>query len=1273
MVRSRLARPLRALVPAALAAAVAAGSLTPTLAVAVTPRPSVERAPIALDAASDTSVATGATAVADAPAVTPAPAADTVGQHPSAAYLEAMAHEGDQINFTPGAAVEVGFTPRADDTWPVDGKHPVALPSGRATGRQMAATPEGTVWAATGDPVPTASAIPGAPTAPAATDAPVDAPANGSAVPATGAAWTTPAAVDTTASVAAGLRRQVFGFLPYWELSGATSKLNLDVLSTVAYFSVGAYGNGDLKKTNADGSLTTGWAGWTSSSMTSVINAAHQRGTRVVLTLSVFAWTSTQVTVQRTLLGSAAARLNFAQQAAAAVRDRGADGINLDFEPVASGYDDEFVLLLKTVRAELNRVKAGYQLTYDTTGSIGNYPLEASVAAGAADAIFIMGYDYRIAGSNYAGSIDPLSGGAYDLADTIRAYTARVSPSRIILGLPWYGRAWSTVSDSVRSRSQSGEQYGYSTTVNYETVVDLVAQYGHRWDAEEQAPYVVYQRQNCTTTYGCVTSWRQVYYDDAESMMLRFALVNSYGLRGAGLWALGYDGGHPELYHAISDSFLVDKSAPQAGIRLLSNRQLDEGFVVSWPAQDTSTIAKYDVQASADGGAWTNWLIGTTLTSDVFAGDNGHGYAFRVRATDTKGNVGAWNVTAAWTATPALAPGGFGRVATDGLAYRTGPSTSAARLGSLAAGTLMAITSGPVVADGFTWYEVTQPIAEWSPVSFVEQGVWVAASSPGGTYVTAFRAPNSTIVDAGIRDLDFATGSATGAASAALRQLSPEGDGTHDTLRLRWTAAFTFDSLVLNVYRPDGTLVGTQPVPVTAAGARTWDWDGRLNGSLVADGSYALQLVGTVGAAVYRAPSARPTAATQLAAYGVTVDTTDPVIGTATTSVGLISPNGDGTRDGAAITLAATGATAWTLAVANAGGTVVRSLTGAGGRTAMTWNGTDDGGALVPDGAYTITLTVTDDAGNAAIRSLAMTVDTTAPAVAQTLSRDAFTPNGDGSGDIVTLAWTSAERAAGTARVYHGTTLVRTWTVALTAAWSATWDGRNAAGAAVSDGTYAFKVDVRDAAGNRTLVSRGVVVDRSVGFLRWSRNFFPQDADTALPTSNVTFKLVRHATVSMGLYDASGVLVRTVWTNLAMDPGAKTWSWSGKLPGGAWAPQGRYTARLRVTTSLGTQELVRPVWAAAFSVTASSASVRAGDILTLAFAPVEGLSTRPVLTFTQPGLAGVVVTATRLANGTYRAAFSVAAGTPGAATVKITAKDAFGHTNTMTVPVAIVP
>ncbi len=1219
-------------------------------------------------------------------------AGDVDGPEPSIVYQEAMAHEGDEITFEPGGLVETGFTPRGSDRWPIEGKAPAALPAGRATGRQMAASPNGSRWTditkpgidtgrpgtqATGDPSTQATGDPAA--TPAPSDAPVDAPAGeASPAPAGGVAYVEPAQGTADLAAASGLRRQVFGFLPYWEVSGASAKLNYDVLSTIAYFSVGATSTGNLKKRDADGTSTTGWGGWTSAATTNVINAAHQRGTRVVLTISVFAWTTSQSTVQKNLLGSPTARLNLARQAAAAVRDRGADGINLDFEPLASGYSDEFTAFLRTMRSELNRIRSGYQLTYDTTGFIGNYPLEASVGSGAADAVFVMGYDYRTSGAATAGSIDPLSGPKYDLADTVRAYTARIPPSRLILGLPWYGRAWSTATDDVRSDTLAGAKYGYSTAVNYETVTGLVARYGRRWDPSEQSPFVAYRRENCTSTYGCVTSWRQVYYDDGSSLKARLGMVNDYGLRGAGVWALGYDGGHPELYRAFAESFLVDKSAPQAGVRMLASAQGDEGFIVTWAAKDTSTVTSYDVQVSANGGAWATWLTGTRATSDVWLGRDGVGYAFRVRARDSKGNTGAFNIGSTYDATPALAPGGFGRVVTDGLAYRTGPSTDAARLGGLDAGTIVAVTRGPVSADGYSWYEVTQPIREWNPVTFVERGVWVAARSSTVTNVAAYRAPNSTMVNAAITGLAFGMGPATavGAAAAAanLRRFSPNGDGAEDVLRLRWTNAVALDSLILKVFRPDGTLAGTVAGSDLGTGARTWDWNGRVGTSRVADGRYVLQLVGVAGTRTYSAPSARPVTTAQVAAYGVVVDTVAPAVSAATATSRLISPNGDGTLESTKLTLAATGATRWTARVTNAAGTAVRTASGTGGTATLTWAGTDNAGARVPDGRYAVTLAALDEASNAATRTWSIVVDTTGPAFVPTASLPVFSPNGDGEADTTVLRFTANEKATGTARIWKGTTLIRSWTVTSLSTWSTTWNGRTAGGTPVKDGVYTFKVTGKDSAGNARSASVPVVVDRTASLLRWSGSLFPQDGDALKASATLSWRLTRSATTILRLFDTEGALVRTVWTGRAQAAGRRTWTWNGRLADGSFVPQGRYVARLTVTSPYGKQEITRSVWAAGFAITPSASTVKAGQTLTVRISTIEPLSTRPVVTLTQPGRAGVKVIATRLADGTYRASFAVAAGTAGTAgtgSVKVTARDTGGRANTTSIPIRI--
>ena len=459
----------------------------------------------------------------------------TSALRPSIQYEESVAHANDPIAFVAGGRVSRPFEPRPEDDWAVGGSSPQALPAGRLTGRAIR---EG--LAAFGPPAPVLRP-----------DGPIVDPE--AAIPADLAA-----AVDP-----GGLKREVFGFLPYWELSDGSTRLDWEKLSTIAYFGVGAAANGNLETTNKDGSTSVGWAGWTSSKMTQVIQEAHANNARVVLTVQSFAWNSSGVAKQKALLGSATARANLARQIAAAVRDRGADGVNLDVEPIVSTYADEFTALVREVRAQLDAIAPGYQLTFDTLGYIGNYPIEEATAPGGADAIVIMGYDYKGSSSGTAGSIAPIGGPVYDIADTLAAYSTRVSASKVILGVPYYGRAWSTASDDLNAPTASAAKYGSSVAALYETALELAATNGRRYDPVEGVAWTSYQKENCTKTHGCVTSWRQLYYDDAQSLAAKYDLVNRYDVRGIGIWALGYDGSRPELYSVIKDKFIVDTIPPE--------------------------------------------------------------------------------------------------------------------------------------------------------------------------------------------------------------------------------------------------------------------------------------------------------------------------------------------------------------------------------------------------------------------------------------------------------------------------------------------------------------------------------------------------------------------------------------------------------------------------------------------------------------------------------------------------------------------------------------
>ena len=1221
---------------------------------------------------------------------------------PGIHYRDALAHLKDRPVFVPGDAVEVPFRPRADDRWPVAGRLPRALPAGRATGRQLVLQRNGSTWvapetASRGRRPPPRGTRPGGtePRAVEASRAPAAAPGGG-AIDATVsggsdllnaagrvATTTDTSSSDPSARVGVSLRREVFGFLPYWELGDSSTRLDYAALSTIAYFGVGATRTGQLLKRNSDGTPTTGWAGWTSSRMTSIINEAHRTGTRVVLTVQRFSWSSSQAAETVALLSSSSARQALANEIAAAVRDRGADGVNLDFEPIPSGQGTNFVTFVRQVRAALNARAPGYQLTFDATGRIGNYDVAALTAAGAADAVLVMGYDYRTAGSGYAGSIAPLTGPAYDVSDTLRVFLARTSPGKVILGVPYYGRAWSTVSNALNAATlPQGSTYGYSTTAVYTTAVEFAAAHGRRYDSVEQTAWTAYQRRNCSS---CPLAWRQLYYDDVRGLAAKYDLVNFNALRGAGIWALGYDGTRTELYSLLKAKFVDDRTPPSAGIRAMAPVSREEGIYVDWIAVDDYTgVAAYDVQVSKDGGAWAAWLTGTRAGAGTYLAESGHGYAFRVRARDGKGNWSPWNVSAAWTATPRLAVGGFGRVTAATLTMRSRPSTSAEGVGTLTTNDLVAVTDGPRSAEGYTWYQVTAPLREWAPVGWsAQRGVWVAGGTGTSSYLVAAQAPNATKVDAYISRVATGavhTASLTGSSSTAPPPtrpdaFSPNGDGVLDALRVTYRLASSLESLSLRIYRlSDRTFLGERPLPGTAAGDHAYDWDGRLGGTLVGDGTLLLQISGVRDGVRYSWPASRMgDPVLNVAPLRATVDTTPPTFAAVAAAPRPFSPNGDGVKDTVNIRASAFGAARWTITARGASG-AVRSFAGGGATISATWDGRNAQGARVPDGAYAVFLTAVDALGNARSVGLWVGLDTVpprgsvrvvVPGLPVGATGNSFSPDGDRSADVANLAWTFSERSGGTLQVRNGGGAVWWGRIGYSAAGHLTWNGRDSAGRTVADGTYGLFASVVDAAGNRSGFSGTVILNRTAGYLQGPWLFYPSDRD-ALATSGVfSFRLTRMAYTTLRVWQG-GVVVRTAWYGWGRAAGSYAWTWDGRDDQGRHVPEGWYKVQLVAYRDGLTQILERRLVSRAFAIYPSASTLRPGDLLTVLARSAEPLRSPPMATFGQSGLAPRTATMVLQPDGRWKGSFVVASGGTGPATITVAGTDSRGGRNAYT-------
>lgn len=752
-------------------------------------------------------------------------------------------------------------------------------------------------------------------------------------------------AVGSVTGLPGGMQREVLGFLPYWMLTDAAlAEMNYQLVSTVAYFSVGALSTGNLDK-GTSSVPSTGWAGWTSSRMTNVIDRAHAAGGKVVLTVTMMAWNEASYDRMRTLLNSSANTGRLVGQIVDAVRQRGADGVNLDFEMVPTDLRARYTAFVRQLKTALVSAGVGSHLTVSTTGGAASwatgYDVTALTASGAADALFVMGYDFHWSGSSRAGGVAPIdSPYVLDVSGALADYLEQAPASKLIWGVPYYGRGWSTTTNQLNAPT-TGDSFAYYYTGHLEEA----ATYGRLWDSVGKVPWYRYW----DATKG---SWVQVYYDDAASLGVKYDLVNRYGLAGTGMWTLLMDGERDELWRLLANKFVNDTSPPAGGITLLPQRTTSMAIPVSWHAIDyQSGLDHYTVQVRDRAtSTWTTWLSGTRATSAVYLGAAGRTYEFRVRAVDWKGNAQPW-ITAPGMPSE-VRPGTFARVTTNGLNVRSGAGTSYAAIDTLAAGERVYVMQGPVAAGGMAWFQVQYGFAEWPSAEYARIG-WVARDGGGEVYLAPAYAPTVT------RLAPF-----VGGYTRSLAAFSPNGDGIRDDVSIDYSLPTSVSSMRVDVVDGSDRLVRRLDLGPRPAGPSRVSWDGRAtDGTVAPGGRYLIRISVVDGAGTTHwapAPTAPPNV---VAAWGVDLDLVPPTITSTSPSPGaeLVPAS---VRPAVVFDGPVTSVTPATVFLERAGGERVPST--------LTWNAATrtvsvlPSAPLAPDAGYLLRVTgaVTDHAGN---------------------------------------------------------------------------------------------------------------------------------------------------------------------------------------------------------------------------------------------------------------------------------------------------------------------
>ncbi|MEA2628395.1 MAG: spore germination protein, partial [Chloroflexota bacterium] len=244
--------------------------------------------------------------------------------------------------------------------------------------------------------------------------------------------------------------REVFGFALGSSLSDPTvgyPSWDFSMLTTVAYFGLHVLWDGTFQN-------DAGLAVWNSSQLTNLVTTAHAHGTKVVLTIING---DARHTYPNAMCDALTHWSTTVTNTVAQVKAKGVDGVNVDYEGVnqacnttdSSWARHALTSFMQNLRAGLG---SSYYLSIDTYSGAAGDPVGFFDVPGlnqSVDSFFVMTYDMEY--SNYyhpptncghfcLGPTSPLTTYYYNDTTVMDQYSAAVTPGKVILGVPYYGR-----------------------------------------------------------------------------------------------------------------------------------------------------------------------------------------------------------------------------------------------------------------------------------------------------------------------------------------------------------------------------------------------------------------------------------------------------------------------------------------------------------------------------------------------------------------------------------------------------------------------------------------------------------------------------------------------------------------------------------------------------------------------------------------------------------------------------------------------------------------
>ena len=404
------------------------------------------------------------------------------------------------------------------------------------------------------------------------------------------------------------LTKAVFGFLPYWEyLNGVHHNIRYDLLSHIAIAFFECDGEGKITD-------PTGWPWY------DVIGTARANNVKLIMTVANFKSDQihkllTNQTSRQTLLNNVLARMN----------SYSFDGVNIDFENLAGG--DEAGLInefMAALTAFIKQNKSSSEISFDSP--VVNFAgWNFKGLADACDYLFIMAYDFYGSWSSTTGPSSPLTGTSYSVTSSLSNDYNLVPPGKLILGVPYFGNYWRTNSKEpytpvVPYDSNKTDNNWVKPALRYGEIFSQYSSKEKMWDDISKTPWL---------RWGQDTIWNQIWYDDESSLALKYDEVNKKLLKGAGIWALGYDDGRRELWNLIETKFTHPAAVETSHPVLPSNFELSQNYPNPF---NPSTVISYRIEVAGSVSLKVYDVLGKEIATlvDEFQAPGRYNYQFSI-------------------------------------------------------------------------------------------------------------------------------------------------------------------------------------------------------------------------------------------------------------------------------------------------------------------------------------------------------------------------------------------------------------------------------------------------------------------------------------------------------------------------------------------------------------------------------------------------------------------------------------------------------------------